>query len=49
MQAKLAEADQMTVEEFFAFMESRPDEERWELIDGIAVLSPSVYRWTPIK
>ncbi len=36
MQAKLAEADQMTIAEFLAFMDSRPDGERWELIEGVA-------------
>ena len=38
---KLAESDQMTIEEFLAFTEERPDEERWELIEGIAVLNAS--------
>jgi Uma2 family endonuclease len=45
MPSKLAEADQMTVEEFLAFTESRPDGERWELIDGVAVMSPSPTDW----
>ena len=31
----------MTVEAFLAFTRTRPDEERWELIDGEPVLSPS--------
>lgn len=31
----------MTVEDFLAFTDTRPDEERWELIDGEAVLNPS--------
>jgi Uma2 family endonuclease len=31
----------MTVEEFLAFTETRPDEECWELIEGIAVLQHS--------
>ena len=31
----------MTVEDFLAFTESRPDDEKWELIDGEPVLSPS--------
>ena len=30
-----------TVEDFLAFVESRPDEERWELIEGRPYLSPS--------
>jgi hypothetical protein len=25
-----------SVEEFFALIESRPEEERWQLIDGLA-------------
>jgi len=32
---------QMTVEEFLAFTDTRPDEERWELIEGVPVLSPA--------
>ncbi len=39
--AKLAPELQLTVEEFLAFTESRPDGERWELIEGRAVLNPS--------
>ena len=38
----------MTVEEFYAFTEARPDEEKWELIDGEPVLnaSPSpMHQW----
>ena len=31
----------MTVAEFFAFTETRPDEEKWELIDGEPVLNAS--------
>ena len=48
MPAKLAETDQMTVEEFLAFLESRPDGEKWELIEGVAVLSPSPTEWHQI-
>jgi Uma2 family endonuclease len=29
-----------TVEEYLAFIESRPEEERWQLIDGIAMMMP---------
>ena len=29
----------MTVEEFYAFTDARPDEEKWELIDGEPVLN----------
>lgn len=45
MGAKLAEKDQMTVEEFLAFMDSRPDGERWELIEGVAVMNASATDW----
>ena len=45
MQAKLAEADQMTIEEFLAFMDSRPDGERWELIEGVAVMNAAPTQW----
>ncbi len=45
MLAKLAKADQMTVEEFLAYMESRPDGERWELIEGVAVMNASPTQW----
>ena len=31
----------MTIEEFLAFTDTRPDEERWELIEGMPVLNPS--------
>lgn len=34
----------MNVDEFMAFLETRPDEEHWELIDGVAVLmAPASY------
>ena len=39
--AKLAPEDQMTIEEFLAFTDTRPDEERWELIEGKPVMNPS--------
>jgi Uma2 family endonuclease len=38
----------MTVEEFYSFTDTRPDEEKWELIDGEPVLnaSPSpLHQW----
>jgi Uma2 family endonuclease len=34
----------MTVEEFYAFTDRRPDEEKWELIDGEPVLNASPSR-----
>ncbi len=33
--------DPMTIEEFLAFTDTRPDDEKWELIEGIPVMSPS--------
>ena len=38
---KLAPEQQLTIEEFLAFTDTRPKGERWELIEGVAVLSPS--------
>jgi Uma2 family endonuclease len=38
---KLAPEKQLTIEEFLAFTDTRPDGERWELIEGVAVLNPS--------
>ena len=38
----------MTVEDFYAFTDMRPDEEKWELIDGEPILnaSPStLHQW----
>jgi Uma2 family endonuclease len=32
----------MTVEEYFAFTDSRPDNEKWELIDGEPILNASL-------
>jgi Uma2 family endonuclease len=37
----LAPEQQMTIEEFLAFTDTRPQEERWELIEGVPVLNPS--------
>jgi Uma2 family endonuclease len=34
----------MTVEEFFAFTDTRPDEEKWELIEGEPVLNATANR-----
>jgi Uma2 family endonuclease len=38
---RLAPQDQLTIEEFLAFTAERPRGERWELIEGVAVLNPS--------
>ncbi len=45
MQAKLAPEDQMSVEEFLAFAEQRPEGERWELIEGMAVMNAAPTQW----
>ena len=34
----LALSGTMDVDEFMAFLETRPDEERWELVEGVAVM-----------
>lgn len=31
----------LTIDQFLAFTDTRPDDERWELVDGVPVLSPS--------
>ena len=41
MQARLADDDQMTIEEFLAMTAARPDGERWELIEGVAIMNAS--------
>jgi Uma2 family endonuclease len=38
---KLAPEQQLTIEEFLAFTDTRPDGERWELIEGVAIMNPS--------
>ena len=48
MGVKLAEVDQMTIEEFLAFTAERPRGERWELIEGVPVMSPAPTNWHPI-
>ena len=30
----------MTVDEFYEFTDRRPDEEKWELIDGVPMMMP---------
>lgn len=39
--SKLAPEHQMTIEEFLAFTDGRPDGEKWELIEGMPIMSPS--------
>lgn len=38
---KFAPEQQLTIEEFLAFTDTRPDGERWELIEGVAIMNPS--------
>jgi Uma2 family endonuclease len=38
---KLAPEQQMTIEEFLAFTDTRPEEERWELVEGVPVINPA--------
>ena len=38
----------MTVEEFYAFTDTRPDEEKWELIDGEPILNASPQPIPPV-
>ena len=37
--------DEMTIEAYLAFTETRPREERWELIEGRPVIGPSPTLW----
>jgi hypothetical protein len=52
---KLAPEQQLTIEEFLAFTDTRPQEGRWELIEGVAAVElglstplSDIYRWTPL-
>lgn len=45
MPTKLAEADQMTIDEFLAFTDERPTGERWELVEGVPIMNPSPTTW----
>jgi hypothetical protein len=49
---RLAPEDQLTIDELLSFTDSRPDGERWELIEGVAALGvpmplADIYRYTP--
>ena len=41
MSLSLPLMDPMTVRAFFAFTDTRPDGERWELLEGVPVMNPS--------
>ena len=45
MPTVLAETDQMTIEAFLAFLDARPDSERWELIEGKPVMNAAPTQW----
>ena len=37
---KIRSANRLSVEDYLAFIATRPDEERWQLIDGVAMMMP---------
>ena len=41
MSTQLKPNEQLTIDEFLAFTAARPDGERWELIEGIAIMNAS--------
>lgn len=41
MSAALTQAERLSPDGFMAFLEPRPDHERWELFDGVAVMQAS--------
>ena len=41
----LANDDQMTIDAFLAFLDARPDGERWELIEGKPVMNAAPTQW----
>jgi Uma2 family endonuclease len=45
MDDRLAPELELTIEEFLTLTESRPDGERWELIEGKAIMNPSPSQW----
>ena len=45
MPATLAMDQRLTPEEFLDMLEERPDGERWELIEGVAIMNPSPTDW----
>ena len=49
MQDKVAPRGPMTIEEFLAFYEERPPHEKWELIEGEPVMSPSATDWHQVN
>ena len=45
MSVTVAEAGLMAIEEFLAFYDRQPDGQKWELIEGVPVMSPSPTDW----
>jgi Uma2 family endonuclease len=45
MPAMLAKECRLTIDEFLSMVETRPDGERWELIEGIAIMNASPSDW----
>ena len=45
MPTVLAKTDQMSIEAFLAFFDTRPGGEKWELIEGFPVMSPAPTQW----
>jgi Uma2 family endonuclease len=45
MPAMLVKDCQLTIDEFLSMVETRPDGEKWELIEGIAIMNPSPTEW----
>jgi len=45
MGAALQSDYRTTIEAFHAFIDDRPDDEKWELIDGEIVLNPTATNW----
>jgi Uma2 family endonuclease len=45
MATQLALADQMTIEQFLVFADSKPNGEKWELVDGVPVMDASPTDW----
>ncbi|MFM9939309.1 MAG: Uma2 family endonuclease [Hyphomicrobiaceae bacterium] len=42
---KFPPEQQLTIEEFLAFTATRPQGERWELIEGVPIMNPSPIQW----
>ncbi len=45
MSATVVEAGLMSIDDFMAFYDRQPDGQKWELIEGVPVMSPSPADW----